>query len=108
MPEDFKEVILIPRLKRSSLDHEVLSYLIPISNLAYISKCNKKCDVLQVTNYTVVHGLYNAHQSRYNQYRTQNSPFESSILLVIDKRQTVVLVCMYVCILFSISVQSMI
>ena len=95
MPDDFKEAILTPLLKKALLDPEIFKNFRPISNLAYISKLIEKCVVVQVTEHAVAHDLLDPDQSAYKEAHSTETTLlrvHNDILCAIDQGKAVVLV----------------
>lgn len=51
VPAKFKQGVLIPKLKKPSLDNELLLSLRPISNLRFISKATEKVVAARLNSY---------------------------------------------------------
>ena len=51
MPDDYKNAVLIPLLKKISLDQEIFNNFRPISNLVYISKLIEKVIASRLQSY---------------------------------------------------------
>ena len=64
-PENFKNSVIKPLLKKANLDKESLSNYRPVSNLSFISKLTEKLVKLQLTEHLDSHSLFNIHQSAY-------------------------------------------
>ena len=64
-PDNFKNSVIKPLLKKANLDKETLSNYRPVSNLSFISKLTEKLVKLQLTEHLDTHSLFNIHQSAY-------------------------------------------
>ena len=97
MPAPFKEAVLTPILKKSSLDKEVLKNYRPISNLAYISKLIEKVVDLQITDHIQKYNLDEEMQSAYRQHHSTETAWvrlHNDILRALDDNMAVLLVCL--------------
>ena len=97
MPVPFKEAVLTPILKKSSLDKEVLKNYRPISNLAYISKLIEKVVDHQITDHIQKYNLEEAMQSAYRQHHSTETAWvrlHNDILRALDDNMAVLLVCL--------------
>ena len=65
MPDNLKEAILIPLLKKYNLDYEILKNFRPISNLEYLAKLIEKVVAARVTEHMQTHHLHETLQSAY-------------------------------------------
>ena len=58
MPDDYKNAVLIPLLKKISLDQEIFNNFGPISNLVYISKLIEKVIASRLHSHMTNNNLY--------------------------------------------------
>ena len=93
-PQQLKEALVRPSLKKPSLDSEYLSNYRPISNLSFLSKIIEKCVSLQLVKYLEDNSLLSKFQSGYRKHHsceTATTRIHNDILVTIDKRSKVVL-----------------
>ena len=65
-PSVFKEAIVIPLLKKTSLDPNNLKNYRPISNLSFLSKVTEKIVLSQLSTYLNANKLFPVSQSAYH------------------------------------------
>ena len=83
-----------PDLKQSTLDSDVLKNFRPVSNLSYLSKIVEKVIHIQLDEYAVTNKLFSQFQSGYRKLHsceTAITKIHNDILMMIDKKQNVVL-----------------
>ncbi|CAB4029219.1 Hypothetical predicted protein [Paramuricea clavata] len=68
VPPSLKMALLLPSMKKPSLDHEEFSSFQPISNLKFLSKAVEKVVAFQVDTYIRDNNLYEVYQSAYKNY----------------------------------------
>ena len=93
-PQQLKEALVRPSLKKPSLDSEYLSNYRPISNLSFLSKIIEKCVSLQLVKFLEDNNLLSKFQSGYRKHHsceTATTRIHNDILVTIDKRSKVVL-----------------
>jgi hypothetical protein len=66
--DSWKDAIIIPLLKKASLDKNILSHYRPISNLSFISKITEKSALHQLCPYIEDNDLLPPYQSAYRKY----------------------------------------
>ena len=64
-PSDFKKSLVIPLLKKPSLDRNVLKNYRPVSNLSFISKILERIVFNQITDHLIKNNLIETFQSAY-------------------------------------------
>ena len=64
-PSEFKQAIVTPLLKKSSLDPEVLKNFRPVSNLSFVSKILEKVVARQLNEHLVLNNFMEPFQSAY-------------------------------------------
>ena len=93
-PSLFKKSIIVPLLKKPSLDAEVLKHYRPVSNLAFISKIIEKAVVLQLNHHLSTSNLFETYQSAYRRLHSTETALlkvQNDILIALDNKQAVVL-----------------
>ena len=93
-PSSFKKSIIVPLLKKPSLDAEVLKHYRPVSNLAFISKIIEKTVVLQLNHHLSTNNLFETYQSAYRRLHSTETALlkvQNDILIALDNKQAVVL-----------------
>ena len=93
-PSSLKSAIIRPSLKKPTLDSDELKNYRPISNLTYLSKIIEKVVHKQLTEYTDTNKLFSDFQSGYRKghsCETAVTRIHNDILLMVDKRDNVVL-----------------
>ena len=93
-PSSFKKSIIVPLLKKPSLDAEVLKHYRPVSNLAFISKIIEKAVVLQLNDHLSTKNLFETYQSAYRRLHSTETALlkvQNDILIALDNKQAVVL-----------------
>ena len=94
VPPSLKMALLLPSMKKPSLDHEEFSSFRPISNLKFLSKAVEKVVASQVDTYIRDNNLYEVYQSAYKKYHsteTASVKVQNDILLALDNRSSVIL-----------------
>lgn len=95
VPARFKEAIVLPLLKKLTLDCEIFKNYRPVSNLTYTSKLTEKVVADRVESHTVTNGLHELMQSAYKQHHSVETALtrvQNDILLALDNKQCVLLV----------------
>ena len=80
VPEQFKQAVIVPLLKKPGLDTNDLKYFRSVSNLPLISKVLEKIVLRQLQKHLSDNSLLESHQSAY---RKDNST-ETAVLSVLD------------------------
>ena len=92
--EEFKVALVLPLLKKSSLDREVLGNYRPISNLSFLSKCCEKVVSSQLNQHLCRNNLQEVFQSAYKPYHSTESALvrvQNDVLRAIDEDRCVML-----------------
>ena len=97
VPNCMKITLETPKIKKASLDPEVLSHNWPVSNLSFISKLNERVVCSQVHEHLAVNNLYAyaPHQSAYRpSCSTETAPpcLQNDLLCAFDSKKDAVLV----------------
>jgi len=79
-PGCFKQFIVTPLIKKSSLDKENLTNYRPISNLSLLSKLTERVVKIRLDQHLAHNSLYNSHQSAYTRFHST----ETALLSVHD------------------------
>ena len=93
-PSSSKKSIIVPLLKKPSLDAEVLKHYRPVSNLAFISKIIEKAVVLQLNDHLSTNNLFETYQSAYRRLHSTETALlkvQNDILIALDNKEAVVL-----------------
>ena len=94
MPENLKEAILIPAIKKLCLDPEILNNFRPISNLTFISKLIEKIVAKRLNKHMTQQNLHEIMQSSYKQHHSTETALtcvQDDFLMAIDKKKSVLL-----------------
>ena len=94
VPEKFKEAILTHKIKKPSLDNELLPSYRPISNLRFTSKVTEKVAASRLNSHLNDNNLHKLFQSAYKQgYSTETALIrvQNDILSAIDNNGCVIL-----------------
>ena len=95
VPVTFKEAVLDPLIKKSSLDSEIYKNFRPISNLRFISKSAEKVVHMRLIQHLDDENLHEVFQSAYksrHSTETALTRIQNDILCAIDNNQCVALV----------------
>ena len=95
MPTVFKEAVITPILKKSSLDPENLKNYRPVSNLSFISKLIERIVASKLTSYLENNSLLEPLQSAYKKYHSTETALvkiQNDILRNLDSNSAVALV----------------
>ncbi len=94
-PSVYKNALVIPILKKSSLDSETLNNYRPVSNLAFVSKLIEKVVSKQLHSYLSSRDLHEINQSAYRQFHSTETALlkiKDDITIAIGNRKAVLLV----------------
>ena len=95
MPADLKKALILPLLKKSGLDIEILKHFRPVSNLTYISKLIERLVASQFVKYIFDNDLREIFQSSYTKCHSTETALikvQNDILEAIDGKKCVLLV----------------
>ncbi len=95
VPENMKEAIILPLIKKIIMDCEILKNFRPVSNLTFVSKILEKVVAVRVRSHVLSNNLQESLQSAYQQYHSTETALvkvQSDILNAIDRKQAVLLV----------------
>ena len=92
VPQQFKVVVLNPKIKKPLLDHELLSSFRPISNLRFIAKATEKVAASRLECHLSDSDLHVLLQSAYKQNtKTALVKVHNDVLRSIDNGERVIL-----------------
>ena len=94
-PQALKHASVIPLLKKSGLDTNILSNYRPISNLPFLGKVIERVAVNQLQTYLIDNDLHVPMQSAYRKYHSTETALlrvQNDILTALDKQKEAVLV----------------
>ena len=95
VPKDFKEAILVPTIKKTSLDPNHMRNFRPVSNLPYISKLLEKVVAFQLHDHLASNSLLGPMQSAYRRLHSTETALvrvHHDLLHSIDQKKVVILV----------------
>jgi hypothetical protein len=95
MPDSMKEAIVVPHLKKSSLDPAVLKNYRPVSNLTFMSKLIERVVASRLLDHMDKHGLQEPMQSAYKKGHSTETALlkvQNDILMAIDSQKCVLVV----------------
>ncbi len=69
-PDEFKQSIITPLLKKPTLDKENLSNYRPVSNLSFLSKLTERIVKLRLESHFSANSLFNKYQSAYKTFHS--------------------------------------
>ena len=94
MPDNLKEAILKPLIKKICLDPEIFNNFRPISNLTFISKLIEKIVAKRLNVHMVTNNLHEIMQSSYKQHHSTETALtcvQDDFLRAIDNKKSVLL-----------------
>ena len=94
IPDNLKEAILSPLIKKACLDPEIFNNFRPISNLSYISKLIEKIVANRLDDHMVSNGIHEIMQSSYKKFHSTETALttvQDDFLMAVDKRKAVLL-----------------
>ena len=94
VPASFKIAIIIPLLKKETLDPDILKNYRPIANLSFLSKILERVVAQRLNSHTDKHPGSEVMQSSYKPHHSTETALvriQDDILTSIDKKQCVVL-----------------
>ena len=95
VPSELKKALILPLLKKSGLDIEILKHFRPVSNLTYISKLVERLVATRFIDYIAANNLQELFQSSYTKFHSTETALirvQNDILTAIDGRKCVLLV----------------
>ena len=94
IPQQFKDAVVTPILKKASLNPEILKNYRPVSNLPYISKIVEKAASLQISNHLEKNNLSDIYQSAYKKQHSTETALvrvQNDLLMALDSGCSVIL-----------------
>jgi hypothetical protein len=94
-PSNLKKALIVPLLKKTSLDPEIFKHYRPVSNLAYISKLIERVAAKRLLSHMSTHKLHELYQSAYKQFHSSETALlriHSDILAALDNKKCVLLI----------------
>ena len=95
MPDAYKTALVVPLLKKPTLDAQVLKNYRPVSNLPFLSKVIEKVIATQLQHHLSTNNLLEEYQSAYRPHHSTESALvrvQHDILSVLGSRKAVLLV----------------
>ena len=93
-PQQFKDAVVTPTLKKASLNPEILKNYRPVSNLPYISKIVEKAVSLQISSHLEKNDLSDIYQSAYKKQHSIETALvrvQNDLLMALDSGCSVIL-----------------
>ena len=94
-PQEMKQALVTPLIKKPTLNREVLSNYRPVSNLSFVSKLTEKAVAKQLTDHMTTNKLHVPVQSAYRpNHSTETALLKvlNDILVSVDKGDGVILI----------------
>jgi hypothetical protein len=94
-PDDMKQALVTPLLKKTSLDKEILKNYRPVSNLPFLSKLTERAVASQLNDHMTSNDLHVPVQSAYRaQHSTETALLKvlNDLLISVDHGEGVILV----------------
>ena len=94
VPQQFKDAVVTPILKKASLNPEILKNYRPVSNLPYISKIVEKAASLQISSHLEKNDLSDIYQSAYKKQHSIETALvrvQNDLLMALDSGCSVIL-----------------
>ena len=94
-PSDLKSAIVLPLLKKSTLDPEVMKNFRPVSNLTFLSKIIEKIIASRLLAHMSFNGLLDKFQLVYKRFHSTETALlrvQNDLLMAVDKGKRVFLV----------------
>ena len=94
-PSAFKNALVSPLLKKTSLDQNELNSYRPVSKLSFVSKIAEKVVAARFSNHLTDNGLYEQMQSAYRPHHSTETALGkvcNDLLCSLDERKAVILV----------------
>jgi hypothetical protein len=95
VPEDMKQALVTPLLKKKSLDPEVMKHYRPVSNLSFLSKITEKAVSKHINHHMDMHRLHAKMQSAYRPLHSTETALlrvYNDLLNEVDRQRGVILV----------------
>jgi hypothetical protein len=95
MPDELKEALLSPLLKKVLLDTGILKHFRPVSNLAYLSKLIETTVDIQLTKHAKDNGIEELFQAAYKEHNSTETALlkvHNDLMCAVDEGKAVVMV----------------
>ena len=95
MPDQLKDAIISPLLKKASLDSDIFKHFRPVSNLTFLSKIIEKVVATRICAHMSSNSCHELFQSAYKRYHSTETALvrvQNDILRAIDDNYAVLLV----------------
>ena len=95
VPESFKVALIVPLIKKLSLDPDVLKNFRPVSNLTFISKLVERVVAKRLNDHLVANELQEILQSAYKQFHSTETALvkvQNDLLMALDSEGGALLV----------------
>ena len=103
-PDCLKQAIVVPLLKKKSLDKNVYSNYRPVSNLAFLSKVIERVVVQRLNLHMDLNNMHETMQSAYKKHHSTETALlyiQNDILNSIDQNKLVLLVLLDLSVAFD-------
>ena len=94
VPESLKSAIVMPLLKKSNLDHNVLKTYRPVSNFTFISKVLERVVAKQLNEHMTQNDLHEPLQSAYKRYHSKETALlkvHNDIMWAVERKGVTIL-----------------
>ena len=94
-PDSCKTAIVVPLIKKPSLDANVLKNYRPVSNCCFLDKFLEKAAFIQLNDYFSQNSLYGKYQSAYREGHSCETALlrvHNDVMLALDKQKDVILI----------------
>ena len=94
-PENLKEAIIIPLLKKLNLDPDILKHFRPVSNLRFISKLVERVVAEYVQEHMTACNLHVLFQSAYKKRHSTETALvrvQNDLLMAVDRGESAILI----------------
>ena len=95
VPTKMKAALVMPLLKKPSLDNNVMDNFRPVSNLSFISKLTERVVLKRLTDHILCNNIHEHFQSAYKPNHSTETAMmrvQSDILMSLDNKRGVVLI----------------
>ena len=95
VPDSLKKSIVVPLLKKSNLDKNILKNFRPVSNLSFASKLIERVVARRINDHLMKHALLDKYQSAYRAFHSTETALlrvQNDILQALNNKKVVALV----------------